>query len=494
MSSAIRVRIAPSPTGDWHLGNARTALFSYFFARQHGGKFFLRIEDTDQARLVPGAVERLLQILEWLGMTPDPLESGEPYFVQSQNLKRYQEVVDQLLESGKAYYCFATQEELDAMRHEQAQHKLPPRYDNRWGYRDLPLAEAKARVAKGDAYVVRQKMPQNGLITFTDLVHGEVSVQAELLDDHVILKSDGFPTYHLAHVVDDRDMKISHVIRGDEWLPSAPRHIVLHQSLGWDLPEYAHLPVILGSDKGKLSKRHGAKPVIEYKQDGYLPEALTNFLALLGWSSGTEQELFSREELIERFDFARVHPSPAVFDKDRLDWFNGAYIRQLPLAELVDRLKQYVAEVEAGWVKRAENNPEKFTAVVASLQDRLTKLSDFPALAEFFYVAPKDYSSDLLPSKKQSCGAALESLRFATDVLQGAIDWSHDGVEHALRQAITARDLKAGDVLWPIRAALTGLPASPGTFDVLAILGRDESLARIAYAISLLAHDQPAAS
>ncbi len=482
----VRVRIAPSPTGDWHLGNLRTALFSFLFARRHGGKFYLRIEDTDQARLVEGAVDRLMGILEWLGLTPDALPDGKPYFVQSENLPRYKEIAEQLVREGKAYYCFATSEELEVMRNEQQAAKKAPRYDNRWGYRDLGLEEAQKRVGAGDSHVIRFKMPLDGEIVVNDMIRGEVKTQANLLDDFIIMKADGFPTYHLAHVIDDKDMAITHVIRGDEWLPSAPRHVEIHKALGWPVPPYAHVPVILGPDKGKLSKRHGAKPVFEYRDDGYLPEALCNFLALLGWSSGTEQDIFARDDLIAAFDIKRVHPSPAVFDVERLNWFNATYIRQMPTDDLMNTLLRYWGAYDTKWVERAQGDPAKIKAIVAVLHERLVTLKEFSELAEFFYNDVLDYESTLLPLKKQTPDDAKAALTLAANALMAHTDWSHDGLEHVLRETAEANSLKAGDILWPVRVALTGLPASPGAFEVLEILGQDVSLKRITDAINKL--------
>ncbi len=484
----VRVRIAPSPTGDWHLGNLRTALFSYLFARRHGGKFYLRIEDTDQARLVEGAVDRLLDILAWLGLTPDALPDGKPYFVQSENLHRYKEVAEELVADGKAYYCFATPEELEAMRNEQQAAKQAPRYDNRWGYRDLPLEEAKKRVEAGEPHVIRFKMPNgdNDETHVVDMIRGIITVTSFLLDDFVILKADGFPTYHLAHVIDDHDMAITHVIRGDEWLPSAPRHVEIHKALGWDVPQYAHVPVILGPDKGKLSKRHGAKPVFEYRDDGYLPDALCNFLALLGWSSGTEQEIFTREELIEKFDFDRVHPSPAVFAAERLDWFNASYIRALSPEELFKKLEDYWAQYDDTWSKRAANDAVMVMKLVKALRERIVTLKEFAELAEFAFVESLEYDAALLPVKKQTPEDAKAALEVARDVLASQEDWSHDALEALLRATADAKGIKAGDILWPVRVALTGLPASPSTFEVLDILGKDESLKRIVSAINKL--------
>ncbi len=481
----IRVRIAPSPTGDWHLGNARTALFSYLFAKQNQGQFFLRVEDTDQARLVEGAVERLLDVLDWLGLPPDPY-GGQVYVRQSEHLPKYREVAESLVESGHAYYCFAKPEELEAMRKEQEAAKQPPRYDNRWGYRELALEEAKSRVAAGESYVIRQKMPQTGPINFHDVVHGDIEVDASLIDDHILLKSDGFPTYHLAHVVDDHGMEISHVIRGDEWLASTPRHVVLHQALGWPQPIYVHVPIILGPDKGKLSKRHGAQPVIEYRDEGYLPEAVLNFLVLLGWSSGTEEEFFTREEMIERFNLERIQPSPAIFDKVRLDWFNAHYIRHLPTEALRDRLLAYWYKYEKKWQTYYELDPAKFDAIVAEVQDRMVTLKEFPTLAEVFYSVPNVDINLLL--KGRSSETVKSDLEYVISILNDLAisSWNKRPIEDTLRHFLREKTDKPGEVFWSIRVALTGLTASPGAFEMLAVLGQEESLKRLKVALELV--------
>jgi glutamyl-tRNA synthetase len=482
----IKVRIAPSPTGDWHLGNARTALFNWLFARNKRGKFYLRVEDTDRARYVEGSIERLLHLLTWLGMEPDSLPDGEVYLTQSHNVPRYREIAEQLVQAGKAYYCFATSEELEAMRAEQQAAHRPPHYDNRWEYRDLAFEEAEAKIVEGQSYVIRQKMPQEGKTTFHDIIHGEIEVENRLLDDHVLLKADGFPTYHLAHVVDDHDMGITHVIRGDEWLSSAPRHVQLYRALEWHIPQLAHLPVILGTDKGKLSKRHGAKPVFTYEEDGYLPEGLLNYLALLGWASGSDQEFYTPNELVQVFSLEKVHSSPAIFDPERLNWFNAQHIRKLTVSDLRDRLLAYWDKREPKWADRYKKDSEKFDAIISELQDRLITLKEFSELADFFYEAPHDYLPSLLSAKGQSPEETLQALQASYDFLSSSSDWSREALETGLRQLAESRSLKAGAILWPIRVALTGLPASPGSFEVLALLGKDESLNRLTHALTVL--------
>ena len=326
----IRTRFAPSPTGELHLGGARTALFAYLFARQNKGKFFLRIEDTDLDRLVKGADKRIIESLNWLGIKFD----SQPIY-QSKRLKIYQKFAKKLVAENKAYWCHCSPEKLAQMRQEQIQNKIAPKYDG--CCRDKNLKEQKGAV-------VRLKMPAVGEITVNDLIRGEVIFKNELLDDPVLLKSDNYPTYHLANVIDDYQTKISHVIRSEEWLSSTPKHLVLYQAFGWPAPQFAHLPMILGSDKAKLSKRHGATAVLDYKKQGYLPEALINFIAFLGWNPGTEKEIFSLEELIKEFSLERVNESAAIFNLEKLNWLNGYYLRQMQIDELTKKCLPYLED------------------------------------------------------------------------------------------------------------------------------------------------------
>ena len=328
---SVRLRYAPSPTGDPHVGNIRTALWSWLHARRLGGAFVLRLEDTDQSRAVEGSLERIEGSLRWLGIDWDegPREGGPfgPY-VQSERLERYREATDRLLADGNAYRCFCTPEEIDAMRREQQKRRRPPGYTG--VCRPLDAGEAAARAASGESHVLRFRMPREGSTTFEDLIRGPITYENRVLDDFVILKSDGYPTYHLAHVVDDHAMEITHVTRGDEWIPSTPRHVRLFEALGYEPPIFVHTPVILGPGGGKLSKRDGAKSVLEYAADGYLPEALLNFLAITGWAPDGSTEIIARDDLVAAFDLARLNPAPATFDTDKLEWMNGVYMRSLP--------------------------------------------------------------------------------------------------------------------------------------------------------------------
>src|ERR1700682_5415184 len=340
----VRVRYAPSPTGALHLGGARTALFNYLFARQKGGQFLLRIEDTDRARLIPGSQEQIEEGLRWLGMTWD-----ETPLIQSERKAIYQEAAAGLLESGAAYRCFCTPERLEQMRAEQRARHEPERYDRRC--RAIPAGESARRAAAGERFVVLRAMPTEGTTTLQDLVMGTVTFRNDTLDDHVLLKSDGFPTYHLAFAVDDHEMRISHIIRGDGWLPSAPKHLLLFQAFNWLPPAFAHLPLVLGPDKKPLAKRHGAKDVLEYREAGYLPEAVDNFIAFLGWSPGTEEDILTMDQLIEKFSIEKIQASPAMANLERLDWLNGQFIRRLSADELGARVGAPLAPGAGGAVQ-----------------------------------------------------------------------------------------------------------------------------------------------
>ncbi|MEJ2739741.1 MAG: glutamate--tRNA ligase, partial [Dehalococcoidia bacterium] len=341
----VRVRFAPSPTGYPHLGNIRTALFNWLFARHNNGTFILRIEDTDAARKVEGAVEIIMDSLQWLGLDWD-----EGPFFQSQRLQYYKEIADRLVEEDKAYLCYCSPERLDEVRREQMKRKQPPGYDRHC--RSLTKEEKTEMEASGITPVVRFKIPLDGQTSFKDLIKGEVSFENKVLDDIVLLKSDGYPTYHLANIIDDHNMNISHVLRADEWLSSTPRHLLLYQAVGWRPPEFAHLPMILGPDRAKLSKRHGATAINEYRDKGYLPEAMINFLSLLGWSLDDKTELLSRDEIIAHFSLERVSKTAAVFNNEKLDWMNGIYIRNLDIDQFAERAIPFLERELPDTIKR----------------------------------------------------------------------------------------------------------------------------------------------
>ncbi|MFA5020770.1 MAG: glutamate--tRNA ligase [Patescibacteria group bacterium] len=486
----IRTRFAPSPTGYVHLGSLRSALYEYLFAKQNGGDFFLRIEDTDRSREVPGAAVNLLKVLNWAGIEPNEgvilisegktVEKGKfgPY-TQSQRLSIYQNHAKQLIKAEKAYYCFCSPERLENLRQQQEKAKQPTRYDG--CCKKLTPADVKNRLDRGDEYVIRMKMPANREIGFTDLIRGPIKVNSDELDEQVLLKADGFPTYHLAHVIDDHLMKTTHVIRGEEWLPSTPKHLVLFEYFGWPAPAYAHLPLILNPDKSKLSKRQGDVAVEDYRDKGYLPEALINYVALLGWNPGTEQEIFSLPELIKAFSLAKVHKAGAVFDIKKLDWLNGEYIKKLPNKKFVQLAWPFL-EKTIGAIK----DKPLAEKVLLLEQERVSKLSEVGENAGFFFSDQLDYEAGLLIWKKSDQKSTLKNLGILKEELTKSADWSKTGLEKFLLDLIKSRGLTNGEMLWPLRVALTGLEKSPPPFDVAGILGQEKTLARIDGAIKKL--------
>jgi glutamyl-tRNA synthetase len=491
-STPVRVRYAPSPTGDFHVGGARTALFNYLFARHHGGSFILRIEDTDQKRFNPEALGWLQRGLRYLGLDWDegPGVGGAygPY-TQTERLDLYRRYCAQLLDGGFAYRCFCTPERLETASKAQQAKGLNPGYDR--FCRNLDPAESARRAAAGESHTVRFKAPLDGEITVHDLIRGDIAFQNSILQDTVLMKSDGIPTYHLANVVDDHLMEISHILRGDEWVNSLPLHIHLYAAFGWQPPIMAHLPLILNpTGKGKMSKREDRAPdgrllpvfVRSFEETGYLPEAMINYLALLGWSFDDKTEIMSRAELIERFGLDRVNASPAVWNYEKLDHFNGCYIRLLPVEDLADRLLPFLEA--AGY--RVER--EKLLAVVPLIRERITRLSDAVAVADFFFLdelAPYN-TADLIPPKGDA-SLALAVLNRARQVLATA-GFQRDALEAALRPEAEALGLKPGSMFQPIRVATCGRKAAPPLFETLEVLGRDVCLKRIDQAIRQLTH------
>lgn len=468
--AATRVRFAPSPTGFPHVGNIRTALFNWLFARHYGGKFILRIEDTDVTRKVEGAVEAILDSLQWLGLDWDE----GPYF-QSERLPIYREVASRLVEQGNAYLCYCSPERLEAVRREQAERKQPPKYDRRC--RDLPAGEKARLEAAGMIAVVRFKTPLEGETTFCDLIRGPITFKNETLDDFVLLKSDGYPTYHLASVVDDHLMAISHVLRADEWLSSTPRHILLYKALDWQPPQFAHLPMILGPDRAKLSKRHGAASIKEYQEQGYLPEALVNFLALLGWSLDDRTELISRDELIAHFSLERVGKTAAIFNKDKLDWMNGVYLRKLSLEEFVRRATPFLERDLPNSVKRPLDSA--YVAQVLSLiQERARTLAEVTELSSFFFLEGLEYDPKLI-DQSLDINLAVAAIRVARQKIEGLGNWDAGTLEGVLRPLAAELGLSTGKFFGLLRVAVTGRTAAPPLFQTMAVLGKNRCLKRL---------------
>ncbi|OGO58452.1 MAG: glutamate--tRNA ligase, partial [Chloroflexi bacterium RBG_19FT_COMBO_47_15] len=448
MSEAmVRVRFAPSPTGYPHLGNIRTALFNWLFARHNNGIFILRIEDTDVARLVEGATDVILESLRWLGIDWDE----GPYF-QSQRLELYREVTDRLLKQELAYQCYCSIERLESMRQEQMKRKQPPGYDRHC--RNLTREQRAEMEAKGIIPVVRFKTPLEGQTPFNDLLRGQITFENTTLDDFVLLKSDGYPTYHLANIVDDHLMEISHVLRADEWLSSTPRHVLLYQALGWQPPQFAHLPMILGPDRSKLSKRHGATSITEYQEQGYLPEAMFNFLVLLGWALDDKTELLTREDIIKHFSLERISKTAAVFNKDKLDWMNGVYLRGLSLEGFSRRAIPFLERdlpteinrpLDIGYVRQ----------LVPLVQERARTLAEVPQLSDFFFVEKLEYDVGLLLGKIDKA-EAIKGLQASVARVDSLKDWDAASLEAVFRPLAEELKLKTGVFFGLLRVAVTG--------------------------------------
>lgn len=506
MSKKVRVRFAPSPTGGLHMGGVRTVLYNYLFAKKNGGEFIVRIEDTDQSRYVPGAEEYIFDCLKWCGLEPDesPVHGGKagPYR-QSERKEIYRKYAEQLVKDGLAYYAFDTTEELDKMRNDfKSEQNTTPQYDHKLRLKmrnslTLPADETQKLLSDGTSWVIRIKMPEKENVFFTDMIRGEVSIDSSLVDDKVLLKADGMPTYHLAVVVDDYLMQISHAFRGEEWLPSAPVHILLWKYLfGIDkMPQWAHFPLILGPN-GKLSKRDGTKygfPVFAmswtdpktgdlsegFKEKGFLPEAFINLLALLGWNDGTEQEIFSKEELVEKFSIERVHSSGAHFDYEKAKWFNHEWIKKFEVSGLRFEVKNLL--VDKGIHVPSDNMLDK---VIGLVKDRCTLLPDFYEQSFFFFRAPEQIDTASILTKWSN-----QKQLFFRELIRASkleIIWKADEIEKNLKEMAAAHQLKPGELMLPLRIMLVGGKHGPGVFDVAEILGKEETVLRIQNALSVI--------
>ena len=484
----VRTRFAPSPTGFPHVGNIRTALFAWLFARHHGGSFIIRIEDTDIARKVEGAVESILNSLRWLGLDWDegPEVGGKygPYF-QSQRLDKYHEIAQQLVSRGDAYYCYCSPRRLGEMRAEQVRQKQPPGYDRHC--RNLTESERSQKEAEGITPVVRFKTPLDGQTRFNDLIWGEVAFENSTLDDFVMLKSDGYPTYHLANIVDDHLMEISHVIRAEEWLSSTPRHVLMYKALGFAPPNFAHLPMLLGADRSKLSKRHGAVSITEYYEQGYLPGAMVNFLALLGWSLDDRTEIFSRQELIDNFSLGRVSRTAAIFNQDKLSWMNGVYIRSLTADGFFEAAEPYLMMDKAAG-QAVISSEEYVRQILPLVQERAKTLVEVAGLTQFFFVEDLDYAPGLLTGKNMSRESTTEALKTAQPGLEQLKVFDAGSLEALLRPLAVELDLKTGQLFGTLRVAVTGRTAAPPLFQTMAVLGKERCLKRIEAALDRLEH------
>ena len=501
MSKPVRVRFAPSPTGPLHIGGVRTALFNYLFAKKNGGTFYLRIEDTDQNRFVPGAEEYILEALEWLGISPDETigknEKFGPYR-QSERKHLYRQYADQLIESGNAYYAFDTAESLDNHRkkHEAEGKTFIYNHHNREKLDTslvLSKEETVKRIANNEDYVIRFKTPVNEILHLQDIIRGEVKFDTNLLDDKVLFKSDGMPTYHLANIVDDHLMETTHVIRGEEWLPSMPLHVMLYRAFGWEAPEFAHLPLILKPiGNGKLSKRDGDKmgfPVFPlewtttegvssgYREKGFFPEAVINFLALLGWNDGTDKELFTLEELSQAFDLKRVHKSGAKFDPEKNKWFNHQYLMKqddLVLAE------QFSKIIESKDLNRYFSLVD-LAKIVSLIKERADFVSEFYEMSDFFFIAPTSYDEKASKNWKVETPALMQEL---ISVLEEISDFTSINIETIVKDWMTKNEIGMGKVMQPFRLSLVGALKGPHLFDIVEVIGKQETISRLQNAIT----------
>lgn len=474
----VRTRFAPSPTGFMHVGNLRTALFEYLIAKSAHGSFVLRIEDTDQERLVEGAVDVIYHTLEQVGLKHDegPDIGGEfgPY-VQSQRKDIYKPYAEQLVKDGKAYYCFCTKERLDALHSEKDGEEFGG-YDRHC--RDLPQDEVKRLLNAGTPYVIRQRMPIEGSTTFHDVVYGDITIENRELEDQILLKSDGYPTYNFANVIDDHLMNITHVVRGCEYLTSTPKYNLLYEAFGWDVPTYVHLPLIMGKNEdgtvSKLSKRHGSTGFSDLVKDGYLPQTIVNYIALLGWCPKDNREMFTLQELAENFSLDGISKSPAVFDYDKLSWFNGEYIRAMSLDEFTQIAMPYYKSV-------FPDTDLNWQVLSTILQPRVTQLTQIPNMVGFFKELP-DYSSEFFINKKSKTNLenSVVMLEEAIKALQDISDWSVETLHDALMELAQKLEVKNGTLLWPVRIAAAGMLVTPGgAMEILAILGKEESIRRL---------------
>jgi glutamyl-tRNA synthetase len=501
MSRPVRVRFAPSPTGPLHIGGVRTALFNYLFAKKHNGVFYLRIEDTDQNRFVPGAEQYIFEALEWLGIAPSETvgknEKFGPYR-QSERKDLYKQYADQLVNTGWAYYAFDTAEALDNHR---KQHEAEGKtFIYNWHNREkldtslvISVAETEKRIATGEAYVIRFKTPVNETLHLHDIIRGDLKFETNLLDDKVLFKSDGMPTYHLANIVDDHLMETSHVIRGEEWLPSMPLHSLLYKAFGWEAPEFAHLPLILKPvGNGKLSKRDGDKmgfPVFPlewkseegvssgYREKGFFPEAVVNFLALLGWNDGTDQEIFSLEELAQKFDLNRVHKAGAKFDPEKNKWFNHHYLQQQSDERLAEAFAPTLAE------KGIVVEKDTLIRIVSSIKERANFVSEFWDLADYFFVAPTTYDEKAAKNWKEDTPHLMQQL---ISVLENIGDFTSVNIETIVKDWMTKNEIGMGKVMQPFRLSLVGALKGPHLFDIVELIGKDETIKRLEKAIATL--------
>jgi glutamyl-tRNA synthetase len=490
-TTPVRVRYAPSPTGIPHIGNIRTALFCWVLAQQTKGQFIVRIEDTDRSRYDADAEKAIFESLDWLGLGLDegPGKGGphEPY-VQSERQQTYIDAAMQLIESGHAYFDDTTPEQLHTLRERQRAAKQPPRYDGRGRHRSADEIEESRKA--GLPITVRLKVPEFGAVSFIDAVRGKITFELKELDDFVILKSDNMPTYHLAHILDDQAMGITHVIRGDEWISSTPRHLLIHQALGIEPPEYVHVPLILGKDKAKLSKRHGATSALEYRDMGFLPDAVFNFMCLLGWSPGDDTEVMTREEIVERFCIDRINDSPATFDSEKLEWMNGVYIRNMDEDTLMAELLPFMERSEAeGGLPDSVARPidrDYLKRLLPLVHERLKLLTEGSDTLDFFFADNVKPAAEDLPGRKMDVEMTDKALEAALGLCKTVSPFVPEHLEAEYRALAEQIEMKPGQLFSPIRVATTGKAFAPPLFDTMAAIGQDRCVERIENALGIL--------
>lgn len=474
-----RVRFAPSPTGYLHVGGLRTALYNFLFAKNNGGEFILRIEDTDRNRYVEGAVENLINALKWCGLDYDEgPEKGGNYgpYMQSERLDIYKKYADELIEKGKAYYAFDTPERLAQLKEEQTARKEQSKYDKL--ALNLTSEEVQKKLDAGEPYVIRLNVTPGQRVVVDDVIRGRVEFNTDIVDDQILIKSDGYPTYHMANVVDDHLMKITHVIRGEEWLSSTPKHVLLYEYFGWEIPVFAHLPLLLNPDKSKLSKRQGDVAVEDYRAKGYLKEALVNFVALLGWNAGDDKEFYNYEELIKSFSLDRVNKSGAVFNIEKLDWLNGEHIRNKTSIELLPLFKE---ELSKSKYKEQKRSDEYLINIIDAMKERIIFVHELIEKAPYFFERPYSYEEKAVQKRwKAETPDELKKLLNAFENLQSS---AKEDFENALHKTAEELGVGNGKLIHPLRLAVSGSSTGPGMFDLLTILGKEEVIERIKIAL-----------
>ena len=478
-----RVRFAPSPTGYLHIGGLRTALYNYLFAKNQNGKIILRIEDTDRKRFVEGAIENLIDTLNWAGIFFDEgpnLDGNFAPYLQSERLQIYKDHVQKLIQEEKAYYCFCSTERLEKLREEQQKQKLPQaKYDKHCLH--LSQNEIVEKIKSGTPYVVRLNVHPGQKVVFDDVIREHVEFESNNIDDQVLLKSDGYPTYHLANVVDDYLMGITHVIRGEEWLSSTPKHIILYDYFGWKKPVFAHLPLLLNPDKSKLSKRQGDVAVEDYRDKGYLKEALINFVALLGWNYGDDKEFYEINELIEKFSLGRVHKSGAVFNLEKLNWLNYEHLRRKPDNEVLKLLR---SEIEKSEYRNDDYQDEYLLKVISTMKERITFVHEYLTKSPYFFRAPQSYEEQNLKKRwKDDSKEFLGKLKENFDKLNNP---SKEDFEKALDETANQLNVNKGKLIHPLRIAISGVGEGPGVYDIISVIGNDETISRITTALKKL--------